>query len=269
MPGIDRMRTFHPSWVASISTRLSELQVAESPLRLGRSPNDFTMPVQMSFGPVPCREENDLLANIPDHGPSLLVVDDSHRFSAVLAERLSECASPSTRVLLISTVDDPRLAGTFCISPQQSVRELQSALLARRDEILPLVQVHDDRVGDRYMDISFESRLALSKTSSASLTAIASGVRSESVARTSKSPSRVLRRGVRRGAAAAAGLQSPVQSEEVYPAPTFRLPGAEGVLQARLSRRRALLVETRRCERSSSCMWCPTSPRCTRPAGDC
>jgi hypothetical protein len=90
---------------------------------------------------------------------TLLVVDDAHQFGRPFAERMSERSRPDTKVLLISTVEEALQSSIICISPERCVEQLANALLNRRDEILPIIRRFDDRVGNSYFDMSYESRI--------------------------------------------------------------------------------------------------------------
>jgi hypothetical protein len=72
---------------------------------------------------------------------------------------MSERSSASTNLLLVSTVDNPLLSNTICISPERCVDELKRAILAQRKDIIPLVRAYDDRIGDSYFHTSFEGRV--------------------------------------------------------------------------------------------------------------
>lgn len=100
----------------------------------------------------------DLITGIPGITRKLLVVDDAQRFGRNLTNRLAELTSEDTKALLVSTVDDPLQSHLICISAPRCVGELKTAVMSRRSEILPIIQKYDD-VGDRYHDISFESRV--------------------------------------------------------------------------------------------------------------
>lgn len=101
----------------------------------------------------------ELLSNIPMSSRRLLVVDDAQSLGGPVIARLSESASDTLKVLLISTVDEPQLATVICIHPAKCVDELSAALLSRRDELLPIVRSYDDRIGDRPFEMAIETRL--------------------------------------------------------------------------------------------------------------
>jgi hypothetical protein len=109
--------------------------------------------------PRPSAHPQDLMASIPRSPRVFLVVDDAHQFGRSFAERLSECSGADTRVLLISTVQEALQSRIICISPDRCVEQLANELLNRRDEILPIIQEYDDRVGNSYGDMSFEERV--------------------------------------------------------------------------------------------------------------
>jgi len=93
----------------------------------------------------------------------LLIVDDVQRFEPTLVERLSEAANDGLKILLISTVEHASLSTIVCVNPEKCVDELADAFLARREELLPVLQQYDDRLGDRYHETSIEDRILLAR----------------------------------------------------------------------------------------------------------
>ena len=104
-------------------------------------------------------EPNELLKGLPTAPHALLVVDDAQQFGSGFVERLSERSCESLKVIFTCTLADVVVANPSFISPKSGVDKLKTSLLERRAEILPIVQRFDDRVGDRYMDVSFERRV--------------------------------------------------------------------------------------------------------------
>ena len=102
---------------------------------------------------------DELLRNLPTASPSLLVIDDAQQFGSGFVERLSEHSCETLKVVFTCTLADIVTPNPSCISPASGVDKLNSSILERRDEILPIVQRFDDRVGDSYMDVSFERRV--------------------------------------------------------------------------------------------------------------
>jgi hypothetical protein len=109
--------------------------------------------------PKPSASADDLMAYVPRSPRALLVVDDCHLFGRSLAIRMSERAGSNLKVLLISTVQEAFHSNIICLSPQRCVEQLAAVILSRRDEVLPIVRQHDDRVGDGYHDTSYEGRV--------------------------------------------------------------------------------------------------------------
>jgi hypothetical protein len=106
---------------------------------------------------------DDLLGDVPNSPPMIIVIDDAHRLGKPFANRMSELSNPDRKVLLVSTVQEPLLSHVICLSPEPCVNQLTKTLLHRRDELLPIVQQFDSRVGNRYHEISYESRLSQAK----------------------------------------------------------------------------------------------------------
>jgi hypothetical protein len=106
-----------------------------------------------------CATADELLKGIPPAPISLLVVDDAQQFGLAFVERLSEQSCEKLKIIFTSTLADVMTPDPACISPTSGVDALKTAMLARRDEILPIVQRFDDWVSDSYMDISFERRV--------------------------------------------------------------------------------------------------------------
>ena len=100
-----------------------------------------------------------LLADIPDSTPKLLVIDDAQRYGPHFANRISEISGKSTKVLLVSTIDTRLLPQVFCVRAEKVVDELKEAITIRSDEVLPIIKSYDDSVGDRYFETSFEKRI--------------------------------------------------------------------------------------------------------------
>ncbi|GAB5407375.1 MAG: hypothetical protein Aurels2KO_56060 [Aureliella sp.] len=100
-----------------------------------------------------------LLASIPTDGKNLLVVDDIQQVAGLFGVRLSEIACGDTKVLIASTVDKSLSSEVMCLDPVGSVDQLNSAMIDRREEIMAIVKQHDEQIGDRYGDMSFERRL--------------------------------------------------------------------------------------------------------------
>jgi hypothetical protein len=104
-------------------------------------------------------EADELLKGLPTASLSLLVVDDAQQYGTGFVERLSEHSCETLKVIFTSTLADIVTPNPSCISPTAGVDKLKNSILERRDEILPIVQRFDDRVSDRYMDVSFERRV--------------------------------------------------------------------------------------------------------------
>lgn len=104
-------------------------------------------------------EADELLTGLPTASLSLLVIDDAHQFGSGFVERLSEYSCERLKVICVSTLADIVTPNPSCISPTSGIGQLRTSILERRDEVLPIVQRFDDRVSDRYMDVSFERRV--------------------------------------------------------------------------------------------------------------
>lgn len=104
-------------------------------------------------------KSDDLLKGLPTVPLSVLVVDDAQQFGSGFVERLSEHSCETLKVIFTCTLADIVTPNPSCISPTAGVDKLKTSILERRHEILSIVQRFDDRVSDRYMDVSFERRV--------------------------------------------------------------------------------------------------------------
>ena len=102
---------------------------------------------------------HELLQSLPTQSKSLLVIDDTQQFGRGFIERLAERSCETLKIIFTSTLADAMAPNPSCISPSSGVDTLKISILKRRDEILPIVMRFDDRVSDRYMDVSFERRI--------------------------------------------------------------------------------------------------------------
>lgn len=102
---------------------------------------------------------HELLKDLPTGSLSLLVVDDAQQFGSGFADRLCERSCETLKVIFTSTLTEVLTQNPSCISPTAGVDKLKSALLERKEEILPIVMRFDDQVSNRYMNVSFERRL--------------------------------------------------------------------------------------------------------------
>lgn len=110
------------------------------------------------------------LPRLPDAGvigslsrlrhPTIAIVDDAQTLPVELVRGIRDAASPaSLRIIVAST--DASMAGTVVrVAAQRGVRELAAWFGAHQAEILPLIRQLDDRVGDDWGDVSFETRVA-------------------------------------------------------------------------------------------------------------
>lgn len=90
---------------------------------------------------------------------AVLVIDDAQRFGDEFAARLSDLASPQTKILLVSTIDRKMFSNSALVLPEEGVRTLREFVVKNRKEVLQVVHKHDSTVGDRYFDASFDRRI--------------------------------------------------------------------------------------------------------------
>lgn len=101
----------------------------------------------------------ELLKDLPQSSPALLVIDDVQQFGAGFLDRLFEYSCETLKIICTSTITDIGIPNPAFISPTEGVEILRSFILERHEEILPIVQRFDEQVGNRYMDESFEARI--------------------------------------------------------------------------------------------------------------
>lgn len=104
-------------------------------------------------------EADELLKRLPNGNSSVLVVDDAQQFGSSFVERLSEYSCETLKIIFTCTLADIVTPNPSCISPTSGIDKLKTSILERRNEILPIVQRFDDRVGDSYGNVSFEQRV--------------------------------------------------------------------------------------------------------------
>ena len=94
-----------------------------------------------------------------DHWKRVLVVDDTQTLSARFIDQLNELASP--RLIVITATTDARgeQPRAIRIPAQVAVETLANDFRRRRDELLPIVQLYDSRIGDSYSATPLESRI--------------------------------------------------------------------------------------------------------------
>jgi hypothetical protein len=88
---------------------------------------------------------------------ALLIVDDVQSLSALPLS--SALVNPRRAMLVVSTADVPGFRGVVRIDPRRSVESLAAAFRERTDELLPVVQQLDRRVGEGFLNISLERQI--------------------------------------------------------------------------------------------------------------
>lgn len=109
--------------------------------------------------PTSAENPQKLLDNKPKQEKSLIVIDDAQRFDKNFRDKLSECASESIKVLLSSTISDTSPTNLNLFPTKQSVSKLGSEVLKRSSEILPIIQLFDNWIGNEYGQTPFDFRV--------------------------------------------------------------------------------------------------------------
>lgn len=92
--------------------------------------------------------------------PTLLFVDDAQTVDPGFQRRLMERADARTVVLVADTMDSVGSPDGVRIDGKRAARYLASAFAERPEQTLKAVQAFDQHVGERYLDIPLERRLA-------------------------------------------------------------------------------------------------------------
>lgn len=104
-------------------------------------------------------------APLPTADPRvLIVVDDAQALSTVPVT--SALASPSRRLLVVSTDPVPGYRRTVRIIPEAAVADIADRLLERADQLLPILQTLDPQVGDSAGRIGVAGKVAIAKQAS-------------------------------------------------------------------------------------------------------
>ena len=91
---------------------------------------------------------------------TLLLVDDAHRLAPLLCRRVEDCASARVVVLTVFTEEASEHANSVTVAGGRAVQILARTLLERRRETLGIVRKLDDQIGDGYLDVHLEDRVA-------------------------------------------------------------------------------------------------------------
>ena len=94
-----------------------------------------------------------------DHWNRVLVVDDAQTLSAHFIDQLNELASSRLIVITATTDAHGEQPRAIRIPAQVAVETLATDFRRRRDELLPIVQLYDSRIGDAYSATPLESRI--------------------------------------------------------------------------------------------------------------
>jgi hypothetical protein len=90
----------------------------------------------------------------------VLVVDDTQKFPNGFADRLAERAGDRIKVILGTTDTEGERSAAIRLPAQTAVRALAEEMRQRRAQILPIVRHYDSHVGDGYLDMPLERRIA-------------------------------------------------------------------------------------------------------------
>lgn len=109
-------------------------------------------------------EKSSSIPTIPQNTEnSLYIIDDAHLLSNKATERIADQARPNRKVIFSKTVTDSMQADTVLLTNQDAVSMLYQEYIKRKDEILPIVQQCDERIGINFLDSRIEWRLENAK----------------------------------------------------------------------------------------------------------
>lgn len=91
--------------------------------------------------------------------PSLYIIDDAQLLSNKAMEMLTEQARPHAKIIFAKTVTHTVQADTVLLTNSDAVKILYHDFSKRKDEILPIVNQCDKRIGVSFMDSRIEWRL--------------------------------------------------------------------------------------------------------------
>ena len=94
-----------------------------------------------------------------DHWQRVLVVDDTQTLSSGFIDQLNELASSRLNVITGTTDAGGEQPRAIRIPAQVAVETLATDFRRRRDELLPIVNLYDSRIGDAYSAIPLEWRI--------------------------------------------------------------------------------------------------------------
>jgi hypothetical protein len=93
----------------------------------------------------------------------VLVIDDTQKFQDGFADRIAERASNRLRVIRATTDFGGEASSAFRLPSKAAVAVLAGEVRRRHTEILPIVRRYDPQVGDGYLDIPLERRIAVAE----------------------------------------------------------------------------------------------------------
>jgi hypothetical protein len=91
---------------------------------------------------------------------TVAIVDDAQSMRPALVRHVQESAAPGALHVLLVTTEAVGLGTTVRLAAKRAVAELADSVGAMRDEVVPILRQLDPSIGDRALDVSFESRLA-------------------------------------------------------------------------------------------------------------
>lgn len=91
--------------------------------------------------------------------PTIVLLDDADALSELSIDRILQLAREDFRIVIVATDTNPPSAENVRISAAEAVRQIDQDFRTRRQELLPIVQAFDSRIGRSYLDIPLERRL--------------------------------------------------------------------------------------------------------------
>jgi hypothetical protein len=98
------------------------------------------------------------LTNLPR--PTIAMIDDAQAVDPALIRRLLERSTANLKVLIVSISDYPFQRGSVTLEGARAVKVLAEHMIKHRQDALEIVGQLDDHVGDAYLQIRIEERIA-------------------------------------------------------------------------------------------------------------
>ena len=94
---------------------------------------------------------------------SLYIIDDAQQLSERILNSLKEQARPNAKILIAKTISSAVKQDTILLTNKEAVDLMYSCFFNKKEDILPIVHMCDERIGINFMEQSIESRLREAK----------------------------------------------------------------------------------------------------------